>query len=365
MKIAWVCNNNIGPYYYYMFDALSKKVSNLTVFIVKSKKGEPRPWPGYMKEINWEQFYLDNNSKILKFLKLRQPEIVFIAGNERAYIYASLWSKIKGIPCVLESDTHSPREPNKRIKEKAKSIVINSLFLAIFVPGKKHLAYRMSQGFRPYRIYTGSYVTDNGHFSNTKKLYYLPSKFPDVFFLTVSRLTKVKNISTLIKAFEKYREKGGNWSLVISGEGPEEAELKRSIPENLKENIYFAGWVGYDEIPGLYIRASCFVLASIWESWGVVVNEAMAAGLPILLSKNCGCADDLCYQGINGFLFDPLNDAELAELMLLVSSNKVDLKSMGKASKRIIANYTPDRWAETVIQICKSLLNNNHEGRNN
>lgn len=365
MKIAWVCNNNIGPYYYYMFDALSKKVSNLTVFIVKSKKGEPRFWPEYMKKINWDQFCLDDNKKILKFLKLRQPEIVFIAGNKRAYIYASLWSKINGVPCVLVSDTPYPREPNKRIKEKANSIVINSLFSAIFVPGKEHLAYRMSQGFRPYRIYTGLCVTDNGHFSNTKKLYYLPSKFPDVFFLTVSRLTKVKNISTLIKAFEKYREKGGNWGLVISGKGPEEMDLKKSIPDSLKDFIYFTGWVGYDELPGLYLRGSCFVLPSIYEPWGVVVNEAMAAGLPVLLSKNCGSAQDLCHIGINGFLFDPLNDGELAELMLLVSSNKVDLKSMGEASKRIIANYTPERWAETVIQICKSLLNNNHEGRNN
>lgn len=357
MKVAWLCNNNIGPYYYYMFDALSRSALSLTVYIIKSRGGEPRPWPEYMKKIYWDQICLDNNRKILKYLKLRSPDIVFIAGSERAYIYAALWAKFRGIPSVLVSDTPSLREPNKGIKEKAKNIIINNLFSAMFVPGKRHLAHRTSQGFPPNRIWQGVYVTNNNHFRSPSKFYPLPTGFPEKFFLTVSRLSSEKNITTFLKAFEKYYEKGGNWGLVICGSGPQEAELKKSVPNNLKDVIYYTGWVGYDDLPNLYARASCFVLPSIWEPWGVVVNEAMAAGLPILLSKNCGCAEDLCQAGINGFLFDPLNDEGLSELMLFIASNEMELKSMGEASRKIIADYTPEKWSDTVMEICVTLLN--------
>ena len=159
----------------------------------------------------------------------------------------------------------------------------------------------------------------------------------------------------LLKAFEIYRDNGGAWGLVIAGTGPMEKELKESTASKFSDVVSWFGWASYKDLPSLYHSASCLILPSLSESWGLVVNEAMAAGLPILVSERCGCVPELCHDGINGYSFDPFNVEQLAELMLKMSSDLIDIRSMGEASKKIIADYTPKKWAETVVKMCKTL----------
>jgi 1,2-diacylglycerol 3-alpha-glucosyltransferase len=87
------------------------------------------------------------------------------------------------------------------------------------------------------------------------------------------------------------------------------------------------------------------VLPSVSETWGLVVNEALAAGLPVLVSHRCGCVPELVRQGWNGYLCDPLDAGDMARWMAVLSSPAVDLEAMGTASRRIIDLYTPETWA--------------------
>ena len=96
--------------------------------------------------------------------------------------------------------------------------------------------------------------------------------------------------------------------------------------------------------------ASAFVHASTTEQWGLVVNEAMAAGLPVLVSNRCGCAPDLVRDGVNGFTFDPYDVDRLADLMLKVSSDQCDREAMGQASRAIIKDWGPERFADGLMQ---------------
>jgi glycosyltransferase involved in cell wall biosynthesis len=83
------------------------------------------------------------------------------------------------------------------------------------------------------------------------------------------------------------------------------------------------------------------------ETWGLTVNEAMAAGLPVLVSERCGCARDLVVEGRNGFTFDPCDVEALSKLMLRLSSTPEDQReAMGRASQEIIARWTPETFAE-------------------
>jgi glycosyltransferase involved in cell wall biosynthesis len=77
----------------------------------------------------------------------------------------------------------------------------------------------------------------------------------------------------------------------------------------------------------------------------LVVNEAMASGLPVLVSNRCGCAPDLVQEGVNGFTFDPYNVEQIAGLMLKVSACDFPLSAFGDASRRIIADWGPERFA--------------------
>jgi glycosyltransferase involved in cell wall biosynthesis len=99
------------------------------------------------------------------------------------------------------------------------------------------------------------------------------------------------------------------------------------------------------------------VHASTTEQWGLVVNEAMAAGLPVLVSDRCGCAPDLVEVGVNGFTFDPCGVEELAGLMQRVAAMTDGQRdAMGRASQRIIADWGPERFADGLMQAVQAAL---------
>jgi glycosyltransferase involved in cell wall biosynthesis len=133
--------------------------------------------------------------------------------------------------------------------------------------------------------------------------------------------------------------------LVIVGSGPWEQRLKKIAQSKNLKGICWPGFKQVDELPAYYALASCFVLPSVSEPWGLVVNEAMACGLPVLVSDRCGAAGDLVFPGINGYVFDPFDAAGLARLMQCMSAGELNRKEMGQASKRLVANYTPETWA--------------------
>jgi len=94
-----------------------------------------------------------------------------------------------------------------------------------------------------------------------------------------------------------------------------------------------------------YGLAEAFLHVSTTEQWGLVVNEAMAAGLPVVVSRRCGCAAELVSQGVNGFAIDPYDVAEIADAMYQIAADSCDRATLGQASRRLIARWAPDRFA--------------------
>jgi glycosyltransferase involved in cell wall biosynthesis len=121
--------------------------------------------------------------------------------------------------------------------------------------------------------------------------------------------------------------------------------------------VHFPGFKQAGELPAYYGLAQVFILASShFEPWGLVVNEAMAAGLPVLVSKACGCAVDLVQEGVNGFTFDPYDVQGLARLLEKMSSREVDLPAMGAASRRLIADWTPGVFAQNLFNAAAAAM---------
>jgi glycosyltransferase involved in cell wall biosynthesis len=114
----------------------------------------------------------------------------------------------------------------------------------------------------------------------------------------------------------------------------------------VQDSVLLPGFKQYPDLPAYYGLASAFVHASTTEQWGLVVNEAMASGLPVLVSNRCGCAPDLVQEGVNGFTFDPCNVEQLAQLMFKVSAFQLfSFSAFGDASRRIIGAWGPERFA--------------------
>ena len=134
--------------------------------------------------------------------------------------------------------------------------------------------------------------------------------------------------------------------MVLVGSGPQERQLQEMVRADEIPGVHFAGWKQYDAVPPYYALASCLVLASVSETWGLVVNEAMACGLPVLVSERCGWVPELCREGETGYRFAPDSVDELAGLMVRVSSDSAQLSAFGEASRRIISSFTPQIWAK-------------------
>jgi glycosyltransferase involved in cell wall biosynthesis len=133
---------------------------------------------------------------------------------------------------------------------------------------------------------------------------------------------------------------------VILGDGDEREALTHLMSfENIR-NVSFPGFRQIDELPIYYGLASVFIHPAYQEQWGLVVNEAMAAGLPVLVSNRCGCAPDLVSDGNNGFTFSPEDVTALADLMMKVSSGQVNLQAMSLAARNRIGERGPKRFAQ-------------------
>jgi len=150
------------------------------------------------------------------------------------------------------------------------------------------------------------------------------------------------------------------WSLVLLGDGPLKSDLCHLISDlGLQHSVLLPGFKQYPDLPAYYGLASAFIHASTTEQWGLVVNEAMASGLPVLVSNRCGCAQDLVREGVNGFTFDPYNVEEMANVMLrLTETPKHRLTEMGDASRQLISAWGPERFARGLHDAAETALKN-------
>lgn len=199
-----------------------------------------------------------------------------------------------------------------RVRKFAAKIVLWKYlrrFDAAYVPGQSAAAYAKWLGFK--RIYMGLFSTDLNRFG--------PHIGGDGF-LYVGREVREKGVDVLKVAHKLYRERGGTWPLkIVSGVQPH-------------------------EVSAYYAKADCFVLASRWEPWGVVLSEAAGAGLPIICTDKCGARHEIVREGENGFVVKSENVKALAEAM----ARAWELRA---GAPNEVAEYSCENWAKRTLEI--------------
>jgi glycosyltransferase involved in cell wall biosynthesis len=265
------------------------------------------------------------------------------------------WCVRTGIPFAIMSESTREDATRSPAREHAKRRIVG-LASAALVGGKPQADYLAELGLPRERIFPGYDAVDNSHFARGAGAARAAGAAPEGIspawrgrtFLASARFLPKKNLPRLIEAFHRYRQAVGAaaWPLVLLGDGPMRPELERLRADlGLEASLIMPGFRPYAELPLYYGSVGAFVLASTTEQWGLVVNEAMAAGLPVLVSDRCGCATDLVEPGRNGYTFDPHDTDALARLMLEVSCDACDRAAMGAASQAIVADWGPDRFA--------------------
>lgn len=315
---------------------------------------------------------IDKISLLGKTIRLLQavikfkPDLVITPGwDSPSYLFVALISKLLGIKTIISVDSTEFDNRRTVLKEAVKKIILK-FYDASFTYGKASSDYVEKLGMSANRIFVKLNAVNKtaiekvceenkGNFQNLKKNLSLKP----YNFLFVGRLSPEKNIETLIKAFRSLKENSPRaelWGLVIVGDGPLMGSLKSIVNEYNIRDVIFVGGKPWEETVVYYLLSNVFVLSSLSEPWGLVVNEAMICGLPVIVSRKAGASFDLVIEGENGFIFEPTNVVMLTNVMRKFIDGEVDMERMGKRSQEIIKDYTPQNVATKMFEGMKTIL---------
>ena len=373
LKVVWHWVS-MGPYHFARMSALAQ-VPGIELTVVENTSSDDHGWirdalPGNVRMITLSRERL--SSKVLKdtspalgnVLRQHRPD-VFVSGGSyyEPHSLSVVHDFKRDSPAgalLMWSETTQIDHRRYGPKEFVKRCFI-SVFDGAVVAGEPHAIYLQQLGMPADNIQVVGNVVDNDFFSTRadearRQAQVAPDlTIPRDFFLYVGRMIPVKNLPRLLEAYRIYRQRGGSSDLMLIGNGPQEAALRQQAEASGLEGIWFAGLRQVHELPHYYARAKCLVLPSLSEPWGLVVNEAMASGIPVIVSNRCGCAAPLVQEGVNGFLFDPLKPHSLAELFLKLSSGEASIESMGANARKTVANFSPQLFASRVADHLQSL----------
>ncbi len=317
--------------------------------------------PVYLGGDDFDLYSRKAAARLGEVLAELNPDAVIIPGYGSPVARAAIrWCRRnrRGTVVIIESQERD--HPRAWFKEWIKRRILTGADCA-FCGGTTHAAYAAKLGIPSSRIFLGYSAVDNDHWrAAAEAARTRPAPAPPSYFVAVGRFVAKKNFSGLIAAFATFKQTDrAGWRLAIIGDGPERPAIEAAIKHAaLASWVLLPGYADSDRTAFWLAHASAFVLPSSHsEQWGLVVNEAMATGLPVIVSSACGCADDLVINGETGIRFDASSQSELTQALTQLATNPGQRASMGNAARTHIARFSLQQFADEACNAAeKSLL---------
>lgn len=362
-----VLSEIISPYRIPVFNALARhEAVDLHVVFLAETDPQLRQWRVYRDEIKFSYEVLPSwrirfaghnvllNWGVTSGLRKFGPETIICGGyNYYASWEALSWAARHNAGFVLWSESN--RQDARR--GRAWTERLKSHFLSrcdgFAVPGKSAGDYLVSLGVNAERITSAPNAIDNERFATeAENIRNRASEFryklglPERFILFVGRLAEAKGVFDLLEAYGRLGDDvRSELGLVFAGDGDCRPELERRAKGILRGKICFTGFVHREDLAGLYALSEALVLPTHSDTWGLVVNEAMACGLPIVVTSVAGCAADLVENEWNGYVVPPEDPAALKVAIAHLASNTEIRQQMGLRSSQRIQEYSPEACA--------------------
>lgn len=368
----------ISPYRIPLFNCLAQEPGiDLHVLFLSESDPGLRQWKVYKEDIKFSYEVLPSrrmrlgsynvvlNGRVVHSLRQVSPQAILCGGyNYVASWQALLWARAQGVPFVLwsESNRYDAR-PGRALIEMLKAEFLRNCD-GFLVPGQAAHDYLRLLKIREDGIFVAPNAVDNDLFgalalAARKDACAMRRKLdlPDRYFLFVGRLVEEKGVFELLRAYAgldfRLRSEVG---LVFVGDGPCRARLQDEAKNLAGEAIKFAGFVHREQLPAYYALAETFVLPTYTDTWGLVVNEAMACGLPVIVSRVAGCVADLIREGWNGLIVEPRDISSVRSAMEILATQKDLCANMGVHAARRIAVFSPRAWSAAVADAIRTIL---------
>lgn len=303
-----------------------------------------------------ERLRLDDVARAL-VREVSRPEVhaVFVSGYERpSHFIAALAARRRGARVIVMLDSKHDDKPRRAWLETAKRALM-APYHGGFAAGWRSADYLRSLGLRQ-RPVTQGYDTVSLARLRDEARDGAPPSWAERPFLAVARYVPKKNLDFLLHAYADYRagvqaQTGGKpRALVLCGGGHLELSLRDTAAAlGIVEAVTFTGFVGQQRVAELLRDALCLLLPSVEEQWGLVVNEALAFDLPVLLSAGVGATDLLAVDGSNGFLLSPYERAGWADAMQQLGADEALWRRLSARSRELAPLGDVARFVEGVL----------------
>lgn len=356
MKICLLINIPV-PYRIPVFDLISSKLGDDFLVIYFAKKEPNRKWKlenlqhnhMFLKENIREKDdgfnYVHNNFEVFTHLMKINPDCLITTGFNPSHLYGWLYSKLFFKKHIFWSDGTIFTEKSLGWKHKLlRKIVFNTTY-SFLGPSEDNKKLYMSYGVDKKRIFKTHLAVNNDKFSNNNKFIdrkydlmfsgnLIDNKNP-IFFIDI-----IKNLSIMMKL-----------NILIIGDGP----LKKDILNKLNslENVTFdyPGFVAQEELPYYYSNSKLFLFTTRLDAWGVVANESLASGTPVLVTPYAGVANDLVKNDENGYILD-IDKEKWSRKIVEILNDESLWNRLSKDAIKSVKNYTFENAANGIITAC-------------
>jgi glycosyltransferase involved in cell wall biosynthesis len=357
----------ISPYRIPVFNALAKQEGiDLHVIFLSETDSTQRQWLVYKNEIRfsyevlpawrwrWRSWHILLNRGTWRALSRFRPDSILSGGyNHAAFWEALAWAKLHSshFAAWIESTSQDQRNSNALTRTVKRLFVRNCG--AFVVPGKSSFEYVNSMGVLAERIHTAPNAVDNRLFATLAHTVRERAAecstelgLPPRYFLYAGRIIPQKGVFQLLEAYTQLApELRSQIGLVFVGEGAAKKELMERAAKIYPSTVIFPGFAQRDQLAAFYALSEVLVFPTLSDPWGLVVNEAMACGLPIIASDVAGSTADLVQNEKNGFVIPAGNVENLAEAMAAFARDPKLASHMGACSARLIQSFSPESCA--------------------
>ena len=363
----------IAPYRVPEFNALAE-YPHIDLHVIFLAETDPtmRQWRVYKDEIRFSYEVLPSwrcqvgasnilmNRGLGRALRTADPDAMVVGGyNYPASWQALFWAHRRSVPFCLWSESNSAdRRSRRRVVEFLKARFLRDC-CGFVVPGMSSRQYLQDLGVRDKPIFIAPNAVDNELFSRLAHTAAKDAerirtqyKLPNRFFLYVGRLIPPKGIFDLLEAYAGLKsEIRSEVGLVFVGDGPAQTQLVERASDIHPGRVQCFGFIHREQLPEFYALAEAFIFPTHTDPWGLVVNEAMACGLPIIATTVGGCVADLVENGWNGFVIPASRPIQLTAALETIATDSSLRQRMAANSLERIQLYSPSAWAEGMAAV--------------
>ncbi len=310
------------------------------------------------------RFFGTNTPEVYAQLARSRPDAVIITGWQSWSLLQGLWACMRlGIPVIIRAESNALRKRAWWIKAAHRMLL--SRFDAFLAIGAANQTFYLGNGVAPAAIFPCRYFVDNTRIraqyeacANEREQLRAGWQIPSgsTCFLFAGKLQEKKRILDLLSALDLARRTHPNIHLLVAGTG-EQMQQCAHLVESAKLPLSFAGFLNQTEMPKAYAVADCLVLPSDFgETWGLVVNEAMVCGLPVIVSDRVGCGADLVIEGVTGAMF-PFGDiVALAQQLSRFAAHPAANHAIGEQARTHIGQYSVEAAVAGTLRALAAVI---------